>query len=292
MIKIKHVGLIINYYKKQPIALANEIIEWFEQRDIKVYIPSEESTQLDIPINISDSEICSKVDCILVLGGDGTLLRAARFSAGYNIPILGINLGRLGFLTEIEVNEIYDYLEKLTKGLYSLEKRSMLLASVKRNDEIIHESFALNDIVINKGCFARLITLSVFLEEEFIAEYSGDGTIISSPTGSTAYSLSAGGPLVYPKLDVNIITPICPHSLYARPIVIPPNDVIRVVVRAVMADAKLNADGQSTFQLLNDDEVLITKAKYYTNLIKFKERSFFGIVREKLKIIDGGNNYE
>lgn len=291
MSKIKYVGLIINIYKKQPIALAREIIQWLEKRAIKVYLPSEESSALDLPSELSNDEIRTKVDCLLVLGGDGTLLRAARFSAGFNTPLLGINLGRVGFLTEVEVNEIYHYLEKLIQGSYTLEKRSMLHAVVKRENKVIHECFALNDIVINKGCFTRLITLSVFLEDEYIASYTGDGIIISSPTGSTAYSLSAGGPLVHPKLKVNIITPISPHSLYCRPAVIPPEDIIKVKVETLMTNAILSADGQASVELLNGDEILATQSKFYTNLIKFKDKSFFEIIRKKLNI-NGGNKYE
>lgn len=291
MREIKNVGLIINYHKKQPIILAKEIIKWLTERNIKVYIPEEEALNLNLPIHISDEKICENIDCMLVLGGDGTLLRSARFLAGYDVPILGVNLGRLGFLTEIEVGEVYVYLEELIKGRYSIEERSMLFARVMRDEKCIGESFALNDLVINKGSFARLITLEVFLEKEYISSYSADGIIISTPTGSTAYSLSAGGPLVYPQLDVNIITPICPHSFYSRPIVIPSNQTVKVHVRAVKADAKLTVDGQCGFQLEDKDQIWINKSDYVTKLIKIKGRSFFEILSQKLKV-DGGSNYD
>ena len=149
MNKIKCLGLIMNVYKKQPLILARKIIAWLEEKGVKVYLPSEESAALGQIVELSNDEIRTKIDCLLVLGGDGTLLRAARFSAGYNTPILGINLGRIGFLTEIEVNETEYYLEQLIQGSYSLEKRSMLHAKIKRNKQVIHECFGLNDIVIN-----------------------------------------------------------------------------------------------------------------------------------------------
>lgn len=291
MYTIKNIGLIINYNKNQPIELGKELISWFNERDINVYAPKEEAKFLNLFKSLSQEEICSKIDCLLVLGGDGTFLRGARYVVGTDIPILGVNLGRLGFLTEIEVSEVYIYLEKLLTGDFSIEERSMLFAKVKRDNASIGNFFALNDFVIYKGSFSRLITLDVSLGDEYISSYSADGIIISTPTGSTAYSLSAGGPIVYPGLNVSILTPVCPHSLSARPLVIPPDKVIKVSINAVNASAKLTVDGQCGFQLKNGDVVIIENAQYVTKLIRIKENSFFNILREKLKI-DGGNRYE
>lgn len=289
--KIAKIGLIINYHKRQPIQLGKEIIEWLENNNIQVLAPQEDGEYLGIDSCTSPEKFCESVDVVLVLGGDGTFLRAARYIAGFETPILGVNLGYLGFLTEIEVKEIYLYLEKMLNGDYFVEKRMMLAARVKRNNEWVGEFQALNDFVITKGSFARLITLDTFLGDEFIASYSSDGIIIATPTGSTAYSLSAGGPIVHPALDVCIITPICPHSLYARPLIIPPEKIVKVSVRAVKAEAMLTVDGQKGFKLENNDEVWVEKADYITSLVRVKGRKFFQVMREKLKS-DGGSTYE
>jgi len=291
MESISKVGLIINYHKRQPIQLGKEIIEWLKVNNIEVLAPKEDAYHLNIESGKDIKDFCTRVDVVIVLGGDGTFLRAARYIAGFEIPILGVNLGYLGFLTEIEVGEIYFYLEKMLKGDYYIEERMMLSGQVKRSEEWVGKFHALNDFVINKGSFARLITLDTFLGDEFVASYSADGIIISTPTGSTAYSLSAGGPIVHPTLNACIITPICPHSLYTRPIVIPPTKIVKVQVRAVKAEAMLTVDGQYGFNLENQDEVWIEKAEYVTRLIRVKGRKFFQVMREKLKS-DGGSNYE
>jgi len=289
--KITKVGLIINYHKRQPVQLGKELIEWFGNNNIQVLAPKEDAQYLNIAKGMDIQEFSSNVDVVVVLGGDGTFLRTARYLAGFEIPILGVNLGYLGFLTEIEVGEIYLYLQKMISGEFYIEERMMLSAKVKRNGEWVGDFHALNDFVINKGSFARLITLDTFLGDEFVASYSADGIIISTPTGSTAYSLSAGGPIVHPTLDLCILTPICPHSLYSRPIIIPPAKIVKVQIRAVKAEAMLTVDGQYGFNLKNQDEVWIEKADYVTKFLRVKGRQFFQIMREKLKS-DGGSNYE
>ncbi|MFZ5943407.1 MAG: NAD(+)/NADH kinase [Bacillota bacterium] len=286
MRKISKIGLIINYNKKQPVQLGKEIFQWLSNHHIEVYAPVEDATFLELA-GLEQGDFCSKVDMVMVLGGDGTFLRAARFIAGYEIPILGVNLGFLGFLTEIEVKDVYIYLEKLLNGDFYIEERMMLSGHVKRNNQWVGKFHALNDFVINKGSFARLITLDVFLGDEFVASYAADGVIVATPTGSTAYSLSAGGPIVHPALDVCILTPICPHSLYARPIISPPEKIVKVSVRAVKAEAMLTVDGQYGFKLEDQDEVWIEKADYVTRLIRVRGRKFFQVLREKLKS-DGG----
>lgn len=288
---IKKIGLIINYYKQQPIKLGMELINWLEKNQIEVLCPIDEAKELNLKNGVSQEEFCKNVDIVIVLGGDGTLLRAARFVAGCQIPLLGVNLGHLGFLTEIEEVEIYPFIEKILAGEYKVEERMMLKATIQRDNRNIATFCALNDFVINKGSFARLISLETYLADELVNSYSSDGVIVSTPTGSTAYSLSAGGPIVDPSLDVCIITPICPHTLDSRPLVIPPEKIIKVIIKAVRTDAMLTVDGQHGYQLKNNDIILISKAKYVTTLIKVKGRSFFDILREKLRI-NGGSSYE
>lgn len=288
---ITKIGLIINFYKQQPIKLGMELINWLEKNHLEVLCPLDEARELNLKNGVSQEEFCNNADIVIVLGGDGTLLRAARFVAGFQTPLLGVNLGHLGFLTEIEEAEIYPFIEKILAGEYKVEKRMMLSATIHRNDENIANFCALNDFVINKGSFARLISLETYLADELINSYSSDGVIVSTPTGSTAYSLSAGGPIVDPSLNVCIITPICPHTLASRPLVIPPEKIIKVIIKAVRTDAMLTVDGQHGYKLKNNDIILISKANYATSLIKVKGRSFFDILREKLRT-NGGNSYE
>ena len=206
---IKNVGIVVNFRKKRPVQVGRELIGWFEKRGIGVYAEETDGKALEI----DKSKICANlgdaVDCVITLGGDGTFLRAARMMYPFGIPILGINMGDLGFLTEIELNEMDEALEKLIAGSYQLEDRIMLEARVQRNGRVIQSFIGLNDVVVTKGSFARLIALEIYVEDELVTTYKADGVIISSPTGSTAYSLSAGGPIVYPEVDVTILTPIC-----------------------------------------------------------------------------------
>lgn len=280
---ISKIGFVINYRKKQPILLGKELIRWFEKKGIPVYATQEDGEVLELEQENICSNLAQVVDCVITLGGDGTFLRAARLTSPYGIPILGVNMGALGFLTEIEVGEVEEALSKLIGGQYHLEDRMMLEAQVTRTGLVANSFVALNDVVVNKGPLARLITLDIFVDDEFVTTYKADGVIISSPTGSTAYSLSAGGPIVYPEVDVIILTPICPHTLQARPLVIPAQKTVRVVIVNQHSDSMLTVDGQNGFILENGDEVFIGKAANYTRLVRIKEYKFFDILQEKLK---------
>lgn len=287
---IEAVGLILNYRKKQPVLMGKELVEKFKKKGIKVFAPEKDA----LAIGINPPYLCAKdepkVQCVLTLGGDGTILRAARCFAPQNTPVLGINMGTLGFLTEVEVSELDTAIDKLINGTFWIETRMMLQTEVKRKGQIIKDFSGLNDIVINKGPLARLITLQIFIDEEFVTTYKADGVIISSPTGSTAYSLSAGGPIVYPELEVAILTPICPHTLGARPIVLPSYKT--VTVRVInQAESMLTIDGQNGFPLHKEDEIIIAKASHHVKMIRIKEKRFFDVLREKIKT-EGNSVYE
>lgn len=288
---IKSVGLIINHRKKQPIILGKEIITWFANRGIFVYAPLEDGEALEIKPEFMLPQLDKNVDCVISLGGDGTFLRAARLMAPHGVPVLGINMGTLGFLTEIEMSEIQEALGKIISQQYYIEDRMMLKAEVIREDEVVNSFVGLNDVVVNKGPLARLNTLEIYAQQEFVATFKADGLIISSPTGSTAYSLSAGGPIVYPDIQVIILTPVCPHTLHSRPIVIPADKSVRVVIARQQSESMLTIDGQYCIKLLNGDEVVVGKAPYYAKLIRLKEHQFFSILREKLKT-EGSTVYE
>lgn len=279
-----NIGLIANLDKARVITLVKEVISWLEKKDKKIVLPDSCASALGRPdLACAEKDWAGNIDCAIVLGGDGTLLNTARSIAPAGVPLFGINLGQLGFLTEVEVKDTIPALEKFISGTYIVEKRMMLQAVVKRGGKVSENFIALNDAVITKGAFARLIRLQTFVNDEYVETYPADGIIISTPTGSTAYSLSAGGPLVTPDLELMMVTPICPHTLYARPLVIDAANRVKVVILSDQGEIMLTIDGQHGFSLLPGDEVIIEKAPYYTKLLKLNRRSFFEILREKLK---------
>ena len=227
------------------------------------------------------------IDMAITLGGDGTLLNVARKLAPFQVPILGINLGHLGYLTEIELTDLYTDLECLKRKEYFLEHRMMLEASIIRQKEMIKKYLALNDVVVSKGPFARLIWIKVSSNDNYLDTYPADGIIISTPTGSTAYSLSAGGPIINPSMELLLLNPICPHSLRSRPIILSKDEIIKIEPDPLEdSDAILTVDGQKGFQLLAGDEVIVKKSKFYTRLIKIKKRYFYDVLRKKLTETD------
>jgi NAD+ kinase len=197
---------------------------------------------------------------------------------------LGINLGRVGFLTEVDIPDIFPALDKLLAGAYHIEERMMLEAMVYRGDELVEHSFGLNEVVLANGAFARLLILEVHVNDEYVNTYSADGMIVASPTGSTAYSLSAGGPLITPDLNVLLITPVCPHSLSDRPLVVHPESTIRIrVFTTVPENVMLTMDGQYGVQLMPMDRILIKQAVPRVKFIRFDKRGFFELLRKKLR---------
>jgi len=282
--KLNSVGLVVNYEKKQTKKIIGQITGWLNSKQIKVYI--EENTQKTFKkedLKSPSQKFFEKVDLIISLGGDGTLLRAARLAAVADIPVLGINLGGLGFLTQIGVDDLEKCLEKLYQGKYFLNERMMLDCLVRRENKDIKKFIALNDIVIGKGAFARIICLATYINNDYVVTYSADGLVISTSTGSTAYSLSAGGPIVNPSINSMILTPICPHTLSARPLIIGENDQVRITLELNEEEVMVTIDGQEGFVLQAKDEVIAKKSNHKTKLITFREKSFYAILREKLR---------
>ncbi|HUT71345.1 MAG TPA: NAD(+)/NADH kinase [Desulfatiglandales bacterium] len=230
-----------------------------------------------------ETTIPETVDLVVVLGGDGTLLGAARKVGHYGLPILGINLGGLGFLTEIPVEMLYQDMEKVINGEISIEPRLMLQASVLRNGEEKCRFTVLNDVVINKGALARIIDLRVSVDNHFLTTFRADGLIVSTPTGSTGYNLSAGGPILYPDLEALILTPICPFTLTHRPIIVPDTSVIDVQMGENSEEVILTFDGQVGFDLVDNDRVIISKSEKKLKLIKSPDQDYYDILRTKLK---------
>lgn len=280
---MRNIGLSLNIDKSQVQTIAKEIVSWLEKNGCNVYLSEKSAKFLQRCEKVlAPEEFGKKIDCLIVLGGDGTLLNSAQKVIPYEVPIFGVNLGTLGFLTEIEVTDIEPALRKLVNGEYDIEERMMLEAQIYRNNEKVNTFYGLNDIVIAKGALARLINIATYVDDEFVNSYPADGLIISSPTGSTAYSLSAGGPVVVPKVEVMVITPICPHTLYARPLVIAPESKVKVVLLSTSGEGSITIDGQHGFRLELGDEIVIKKAPFYTKLLRLNNRSFFKVMQGKL----------
>ena len=233
-----------------------------------------------------DRNFYTGLDGIIVLGGDGTLLSVARRVDDLEIPILGINLGQLGFLSEVERQDMYPCFDKLVKGEYRIEERMMLEAQVIREGQVLHISRALNDVVVNKGPLARIITLDAYIDGQYFSTFRGDGLIIATPTGSTAYSLSAGGPIVSPEVEMILLTPICAHTLYSRPLIISPSQQITIVLKPRFDEVAVTVDGQQGFRLKAGDEVVVSRSACRTRLVKVRGRHFFEVIRDKLTVSD------
>lgn len=283
-IKLNSVGLVINYEKEKAQEITNWIVEWLSFKKIKVYVEGDKDKGIGRKdFSCINEKFFHSVDLIISLGGDGTLLRAAKIAAIDGIPIFGVNLGGLGFLTQIGIDNLEIFLEKIYQGKCFLDERMMLDCIVKRKEKEIKKFAALNDIVIGKGAFARLISLATYINDDYVITYSADGLVISTSTGSTAYSLSAGGPIVNPNINSMILTPICPHTLSARPLIIGENDQVRITLELSEEEVMVTIDGQEGFTLEPKDEVIVKKSIYKTRLIAFKEKSFYAILREKLR---------
>jgi len=286
---MNRIGIIVKKNKPEVVTIASHLVEWLWTKKIKVYLEGEIGRLLSPTPpegdwkSIEREEIPTDVEMIIVLGGDGTLLSVARQVWNKNIPILGVNLGGLGFLTEISLDELYPVLEKVVQDDFATDEREVLNAGVIRRGKRIAEFIVLNDAVINKGALARIIDLETTINGEYLSTFRSDGLIISTPTGSTAYNLSAGGPIVYPSLHTIIITPICPHTLTIRPIIIPDDVKIRALLKSRDEEVTLTLDGQQGFTLEFEDVVEVGKAEGRILLIKSPYRRYFELLREKLK---------
>lgn len=297
---MKSIGIVPNLRKDVDGVLTNTIISKLYEEQFEVLVQSDTYKAVKKGTLVGEKEFYQLSDMVIVLGGDGTLLEAARHAAIYAKPILGINMGRLGFLTEIEFSDAEKAVDAIINNEYFLEKRMMLACSLLRNNKVFSKFNALNDIAVSKASFARIIHLKVFINENFVNYYPADGILVSSPTGSTAYSLSAGGPIINPAMQCLLLTPICPHKLNARPIVTDVRDLIRIDVVDKNRDILLTIDGQEGISLKEGDSILITKSDFDTQLVRTKKQCFFQLLngklteRQPIDILerDGGNKNE
>jgi NAD+ kinase len=280
---MKSAAIISKPAKPELANILPDLLEWFHQRGYKLYFDEQTAQYIGGEEVLPRAQLgLKKPDFALVLGGDGTLLSAARAVAHEGVPILAVNLGSLGFLTEVPLGEMYSTLEAVDAGLCPTEQRAVLDCTAYRQDQTLARHFALNDVVVNKSALSRLVDFDLLIDGAFVFSYKADGVIIATPTGSTAYSLAAGGPVLMPSVQSFVLTPVCPHALTHRPLVVRDTAQIELRVQTGLEEAFLSIDGQVGMPLRQGDRVVCQRAAHSVKLMRVR-RTFFDVLRNKLK---------
>lgn len=280
---VNSVGIVSKPGIPHASSILPELIRWLDERKITARYDAQTAVYLGRSDGMERPEVPEGTQLVIVLGGDGTLLSAARAIGGREIPLFAVNLGGLGFLTAFTLDELYPELERAIRGEQRIAPRRMLDCEVVRDGRRIASYEALNDVVITKSSIARMIDLEAHVDSHYVCTYKADGLIVSTPTGSTAYSLSAGGPIIFPTVEALCITPICPHMLTNRPVLVPDTSMIQIISRAGDQDGYLTIDGQVGQPLLHQDRILCRRSSHSINLIRPPRMLFFDVLREKLK---------
>lgn len=280
---LKHIGVVPNLFKDSNLDISGQITSWLNAHGLKPYMAHEEASKMKEEVIAVDKEkLYELCEALIVVGGDGTILSEAEKASQNNLPIIGVNMGRLGFLADIEMGDIDKALEKLLTGQYKIEKRMMLKATAVAPDGTKNVFHALNDINVTRSNYSRIVEFEIRVNDELSDIYRADGVIIASPTGSTAYNLSAGGPIVVPHADTYVVTPICPHTIYSKSIMLCKEDKVRIKTLEEAKDMALSIDGQFKMHITPQYEVYIERSPYVTQLIKISDRKFFEILRQKI----------
>jgi NAD+ kinase len=279
---IKKVGIIANITKEKSAAYTASLREWMLGRGLQVYLEEGIAARIGALPGVESKKIGALVDLLVVFGGDGTILRTARLVREMDVPIVGINLGAFGYLTEVNLSEMFSAMEVILSGEVQVEKRMMLDVAMNGGEENFREGTVLNDVVISRGNLSRIVELETAVDGSYLTTFKADGLIIATPTGSTAYSLAAGGPIVFPELNSIIMNPICPHTLTNRPIILQENAVIKVTLWTAEQGATLTLDGQVSFTVKSGDSVTIRKSRHVTTLVSSPHRTYMEILRTKL----------
>jgi NAD+ kinase len=286
--KIETVGIIVKPNNAEAMQTAYELSDWVAGRDVRLvgrpYMLNGGSESGDcVSQDIDPDKLISEADLLVVLGGDGTMISTARLIGDHNVLVLGINYGSLGYLTEFRIEEMFPALEAIFNGEYEIDRRVMLHAEHWRNGEMLAKGRVLNDVVINKAAIARMIEIETSLNGQFVNSFRADGLIIATPTGSTAYNLSAGGPIVYPSMNAVVMTPICPFTLTNRPLVVPDDARIELKLENENEGVVLTLDGQIGYPMKAQDTVVIRKSRTSFNLVQPPTRNYFDVLRNKLQ---------
>ncbi|HEY8188161.1 MAG TPA: NAD(+)/NADH kinase [Pyrinomonadaceae bacterium] len=289
MSSIKRIGVVLKHHQPDALKTMCDLTIWLAERGITMVGGPEiererieHETGCPVP-EVAEDKLAASVDLVLVLGGDGTMIATARLMGETEVPVLGVNYGGLGYLAEFRIEELYTGLESILAGNCRLDKRVMLDVELLRNDNQLSRNRVLNDVVINKSALARIIEIEAYLNQQFVNSFRADGLIVSTPTGSTAYNLSAGGPVIFPSMNAVVVTPICPFTLSNRPIVGPDDAVIELRLKTDQEDVALTLDGQVGFPLKVEDRVVIRKSRTTFNLVQPMSRNYFDVLRDKLR---------
>jgi NAD+ kinase len=286
---IKRIGIVVKPHQPDALQTLCRLTEWLNERAIQLAGTAEidreriEHQTGCVVEALAEEQLVNSVDLILVMGGDGTMIATARMLGDREVPVIGVNYGGLGYLAEFRIEELFAALEMILKGEYKVQRRVMFAVELRRSEETVTRNRVLNDVVVNKSALARIIEIETFLDGQFVNAFRADGLIISTPTGSTAYNLSAGGPVVYPSMSAMIITPICPFTLSNRPIVVPDDSMIEVRLKTEHEEVALTLDGQVGIPMEAGDRILIRKSHSTFNLVQPANRNYFDVLRDKLK---------
>ena len=282
---IKTIGLVLNTEKDNSLEVSKRLIELIKEKDLDYLLEKEGAKELDLNHKRASYDFLrKKADLIIVFGGDGTFLHTSLNFIGTGIPLMGINLGRIGFLTEIETNELGEALDHIIADNYRIENRNTLEVCLKRAGEDVQKKYAVNDVVINRAADGEMLKVDMHINKEFVNSYRGDGIIVSTPTGSTAYSFSAGGPIINPQVKALLITPLCPHAVHVKPMVISDDEIIEIDVEGQKDKIFLTSDGRDSIKIQQDDIVRIKSSQKEISLIKFPDRTFYTILRNKMRV--------
>lgn len=279
---IKKIGIICKHDNPPAWELAGKLKIWLDERSIETILDRGTASYLGLQ-GVPKEDIPERADAIVVFGGDGTLLSVARLIGDKGTPIIGVNLGTLGFLTNVPVEQVYPTMEMVLLGQYKVQERILLVVSIKREGKVISSNQVLNDVVINKGALARIIEIDTFIDGKFLTTFRADGLIVYTPTGSTGYSLSANGPIVHPSLSCLGVTPICPHTLTNRPLILPDTVVFEAAIRSETEDVYLTLDGQVGFLLKPKDVVEAKVASNKIYIVTSPQEDYYHMLRTKLK---------
>ena len=289
MSPIKRIGIVLKPSQPDALKTVCELVEWLDKRGLELVGTPEIERQRILDETgcaveqVPREDLAARVDLILVLGGDGTMIATSRMLGDREVPVLGVNYGGLGYLAEFRIEELYQALESILSGNFRLDRRVMLDVELRRRGALITHNRVLNDVVINKSALARIIEIEAYLNKHFVNSFRADGLIISTPTGSTAYNLSAGGPVIFPSMNAVVITPICPFTLSNRPIVVPDNATIELLLKTDQEEVTLTLDGQVGFSLNVEDRVVIRKSSVTFHLVQPSNRNYFDVLRDKLR---------
>jgi len=282
--KLDSIAIISKPYRTGVERIASQLVDWLRAHGYRVIVDKETARYAPGDEEVDRADLAAKApSLVVVLGGDGTMLAAARSVARTGIPILGVNLGSLGFLTEVPLPDLYPTLEAVHEKRCRIESRAMLHCSLLRQEKRVAEYDALNDIVVSKSALARIVDFDVEIDSQFVSNYKADGLIVATPTGSTAYSLAAGGPILAPDVKAFVVTPVSPHALTNRPLVVRDAAEIVLIVRTTQEGAFLSVDGQVGIAVQDGDRIICAKSKHEVRLVRLENRTFFDVLRTKLK---------